>query len=141
MVKLRLRRSGKKKAAFFRIVATDSRVQRDGQYIELVGTYNPINGDTEIKKDIALKWLQNGAQPTDTVRVLLSKNGVMKELHDLKQTAKKGTVAKKSTATKKPATKKPATKKAEPKKAAAKSSTATKKAPVAKPAAKPATKK
>ncbi|WP_338984116.1 30S ribosomal protein S16 [Spiroplasma endosymbiont of Othius punctulatus] len=121
MVKLRLRRAGKKRAAFFRIVATDSRVQRDGIYIDLIGTYNPINGETKINEEIALKWLSDGAQPTDTVRDILSKHGIMKKFHDLKQD---------KTVVKKPAVKKPAVKKAPAKKPAA-----------AKPAAKPAAKK
>ncbi|WP_338970569.1 30S ribosomal protein S16 [Spiroplasma endosymbiont of Labia minor] len=84
MVKLRLKRSGKKRAAFYRIVAADSRVQRDGQYIELIGTYNPINNEVKLDNEIALKWLQQGAQPTDSVRTILSKNGVMTTLHDIK---------------------------------------------------------
>ncbi|AGM24821.1 30S ribosomal protein S16 [Spiroplasma chrysopicola] len=89
MVKLRLKRTGKKKTAFYRIVAIDARVKRDGEYIELIGTYNPINGDVKIDQEIAFKWLQNGAQPTDTVRNLLSKEGLMTKLHNEKQAVKK----------------------------------------------------
>ncbi|WP_368486779.1 30S ribosomal protein S16 [Spiroplasma sp. DGKH1] len=89
MVKLRLKRTGRKKAAFYRIVATDARVKRDGEYIELIGTYNPINGEVNIDNEIAYKWLQTGAQPTDTVRDILSKEGLMTRLHNDKQTAKK----------------------------------------------------
>ncbi len=87
MVKLRLKRTGKKKAAFYRIVATDARVKRDGEYIELIGTYNPLNGDVKIDQDIAYKWLSTGAQPTDTVRNLLSKEGLMTKLHNERQAA------------------------------------------------------
>ncbi|ALD66202.1 30S ribosomal protein S16 [Spiroplasma cantharicola] len=89
MVKLRLKRAGKKRAAFYRIVASDARVKRDGEYIELIGTYNPINGEVSLKKEIALKWLQQGAQPTDTVRNILSKEGVMTDLHNVKLENKK----------------------------------------------------
>ncbi|AHI53678.1 30S ribosomal protein S16 [Spiroplasma sabaudiense Ar-1343] len=89
MVKLRLKRAGKKRAAFYRIVASDARVKRDGEYIELVGTYNPINGEVSIKKEIALKWLNDGAQPTDTVRNIFSKQGIMTEYHNFKLEAKK----------------------------------------------------
>ncbi|WP_339029445.1 30S ribosomal protein S16 [Spiroplasma endosymbiont of Cantharis nigra] len=89
MVKLRLKRAGKKRAAFYRIVASDARVKRDGEYIELIGTYNPINGEVSLKKEIALKWLQQGAQPTDTVRNILSKEGVMTDLHNAKLESKK----------------------------------------------------
>jgi small subunit ribosomal protein S16 len=122
MVKLRLKRAGKKRAAFYRIVAIDSRVKRDGEYIELIGTYNPINSEVKINNEIALKWLKDGAQPTDTVRNLLSKEGIMTELHNFKLTNKSA----KPATTKKPATKKPAAKTA---------STAAKKPATAKPAA------
>lgn len=88
MVKLRLKRTGKKKAAFYRIVATDDRVKRDGEYIELIGTYNPLNGDVKIDQDIAYKWLLTGAQPTNTVRNLLSKKGLMTKLHNERQVSK-----------------------------------------------------
>ncbi|WP_422396890.1 30S ribosomal protein S16 [Spiroplasma endosymbiont of Polydrusus cervinus] len=88
MVKLRLKRIGKKKVAFYRIVATDARMKRDGEYIELIGTYNPINGDIKIDQDLAYKWLSTGAKPTDTVRNLLSKEGLMTKLHNEKHVAK-----------------------------------------------------
>ncbi|QBQ07536.1 30S ribosomal protein S16 [Spiroplasma gladiatoris] len=119
MVKIRLKRAGKKRAAFYRIVAADARVKRDGAYIELVGTYDPINGEVNLKKEVALKWLQQGAQPTDTVRNILSKEGVMKDLHDAKleiskAKPKKAKTTKKPTAAKTKTTKKPAaTKEAE----------------------------
>lgn len=91
-VKLRLKRMGSKKKPFYRIVAADSRVARDGKYIELVGTYNPVGETAEIKinEEVALKWLNNGAQPTDTVRSLLSNAGVMKKFHESKLTKKEG---------------------------------------------------
>ena len=77
-VKLRLKRMGSKQKPFYRIVAADSRSPRDGRFIETVGTYNPIKNPAEISVDEekALKWLNNGAIPTDTVRNLLSKAGV-----------------------------------------------------------------
>ena len=77
-VKLRLTRMGAKKAPFYRIVATDARRSRDGQYLELIGTYSPTNdGKVTINEELALKWLKNGAIPTDTVKSILSKNGIM----------------------------------------------------------------
>lgn len=86
-VKIRLRRMGAKKAPFYRIVVADSRSPRDGAFIEKIGTYNPLTNPAEIKVDeeLTLKWLNNGAVPTDTVRNLLSKVGVMKKFHDQKQ--------------------------------------------------------
>ncbi len=89
-VKLRLKRMGAKKRPFYRIVAADSRSPRDGRFIETVGTYNPITEPAEVKIDeeVALKWLRNGAQPTDTVRDLLSKQGIMKKYHEQKMTKK-----------------------------------------------------
>ncbi len=87
MVKIRLKRMGAKKAPFYRIVVADSRSPRDGAFIEKIGTYNPLTNPAEIKVDeeLTLKWLNNGAVPTDTVRNLLSKAGVMKKFHDQKQ--------------------------------------------------------
>ena len=76
-VKLRLKRMGSKQKPFYRVIAADSRSPRDGKFIETVGTYNPANGDVKINEEVAIKWLTNGAQPTDTVRSLLSKQGVM----------------------------------------------------------------
>ena len=82
-VKLRLTRLGAKKRPTYRIVATDSRRPRDGQYIELVGTYSPVGEcKVDIKEEVALKWLNEGAIPTDTVRSLFSKAGIMKKYHD-----------------------------------------------------------
>lgn len=84
MVKLRLKRMGKKKYVFYRIIATDVRVKRDGKYIELIGTYNPINNNIKINHDCAYKWLLTGAKPTNTVINLLSKEGLMTKLHNKK---------------------------------------------------------
>jgi len=78
-VKLRLTRMGATKRPTYRIVASDSRTKRDGEYLELVGTYNPIADETKINEEIALKWLRTGAQPSDTVRNLFSKAGIMKK--------------------------------------------------------------
>ena len=85
-VRLRLKRMGSKKRPFYRIVAADSRVQRDGRIIEQVGTYNPITNPAEVKinEEVALKWLRTGAQPSDTVRSLLSKEGIMTKFHNEK---------------------------------------------------------
>ncbi len=86
MVKLRLKRMGKKHRPFYRIVAADSRSPRDGRIIEEIGTYNPIAKDNTVvlNKEKALEWLQKGAKPTDTVRSILSKEGVMKTYHESK---------------------------------------------------------
>jgi small subunit ribosomal protein S16 len=85
-VKLRLKRMGSKQKPFYRIVAADSRGPRDGKFIELVGTYNPVKGNevVTVDEEKALKWLANGAQPTDTVRNILSKQGIMKKYADSK---------------------------------------------------------
>jgi len=86
-VKMRLKRMGAKKAPFYRIVVADSRSPRDGKFIENVGTYNPLTTPAEIKVDevVALKWLKNGAIPTDTVKNILSKAGIMEKFHNEKQ--------------------------------------------------------
>ena len=78
-VKLRLKRMGSKQKPFYRIVAADARSPRDGRFIETVGTYDPIKGADKITIDEekALSWLKNGAQPTDTVKNILSRAGVM----------------------------------------------------------------
>ena len=89
-VKLRLKRMGAKKKPFYRVVAADSRTKRDGITIEDIGYYNPITEPATVKIDEekALAWLSKGAQPTDTVRDLLSKYGIMKKFHESKM--KKG---------------------------------------------------
>ncbi|GIN83729.1 30S ribosomal protein S16 [Heyndrickxia sporothermodurans] len=85
-VKIRLKRMGAKKSPFYRIVVADSRSPRDGRFIETVGTYNPVAQPAEVKidEDLALKWLQNGAKPSDTVRNLFSKQGIMEKFHNAK---------------------------------------------------------
>ena len=89
-VKLRLKRMGAKQRPFYRIVAADSRSPRDGRFLETVGTYNPITNPAEVKVDEekALNWLKNGAIPTETVRNILSKEGIMKKFADSKKTGK-----------------------------------------------------
>ena len=84
-VKLRLTRLGATKRPSYRIVASDSRRKRDGEYLELVGTYNPIADEVKINEEIALKWLRTGAQPSDTVRNLFSKAGIMKKFAEEKK--------------------------------------------------------
>ena len=84
-VKLRLTRMGAKKRPTYRIVATDSRRPRDWQYLELIGTYAPLDSVTKINEEVALKWLNNGAVPTDTVKNLFSKEGIMKKYADSKK--------------------------------------------------------
>ncbi len=82
-VKIRLQRHGKKGAAFFHIVIADGRAPRDGKFIEKIGTYNPTTNPATINLDAdkALSWLNNGAQPTDTCRAILSYKGVMYKNH------------------------------------------------------------
>ena len=83
-VKLRLRRTGRKKQPLYRIVVADSRSPRDGKFIEVVGQYAPRQGENalNLKTDRVHHWLDNGAQPTDTVRSLLRKAGVLKTRHE-----------------------------------------------------------
>ena len=86
MVKLRLKRLGAKKAPVYRIVATDSRNRRDGREIEVVGQYDPTKNPAIVKVDEekVLNWLNKGAAPSDTVRSILSKQGIMKKFTDSK---------------------------------------------------------
>ena len=78
-VKMRLTRIGAKKAPFYRVIVADSRSPRDGRFIDEVGTYNPLTTPSEIKIDAekAKTWLKNGAQPTETVKALLKKSGII----------------------------------------------------------------
>ena len=78
-VKIRLRRMGAKRAPFYRVVVADSRYPRDGRFIEEIGTYDPTKNPIAVNIDgeKAKKWIANGAQPTETVRELLKKNGVI----------------------------------------------------------------
>ena len=80
-VKIRLTRLGAKKAPFYRVVVADSRAPRDGKFIDIIGTYNPLTDPAEIKIDAekAEKWLRNGATPTDTAKQLLVKSGIIKK--------------------------------------------------------------
>jgi small subunit ribosomal protein S16 len=89
-VKLRLRRVGRKKNAMYRIVAADSRFPRDGRFIEIIGQYQPRTGETALalKTDRVHHWLSVGAQPTDTVRSLLRKAGILKARHEARLAAK-----------------------------------------------------
>lgn len=84
-VKLRLKRMGAKKKPFYRVVAADSRSPRDGRFIESVGYYNPINGEIKVDDEVALKWLRDGAIPTDTAKDVLSKAGIMTKFHNEKR--------------------------------------------------------
>jgi small subunit ribosomal protein S16 len=90
-VRIRLARKGRKKLAYYHIVVADSRSPRDGRYIEMIGSYNPITNPATIELDFdkALGWLQNGAIPTDTCRAILSYKGVMLKKH-LLEGVKKG---------------------------------------------------
>lgn len=96
MVKLRLMRTGRTRLPSFRIVAVDSRIKRDGKYIALLGNVDPINGKATINEQLAMEWLNKGAQPTDTVKSLLSQQGIWAKFMATKK--------------KKPATKKSASK-------------------------------
>jgi small subunit ribosomal protein S16 len=80
-VKIRLRRMGTKKVPFYRVVVADERTARDGRFLESLGTYDPVKQSAGLKLDAdkALRWLQKGAQPTDTVRSLLRTAGVMRQ--------------------------------------------------------------
>ena len=82
-VKIRLQRHGKKGKPFYWIVAADARSKRDGKYLEKLGTYNPNFNPAQIELDVdgTVKWLQNGAQPTDTAKSILSYRGVMLKNH------------------------------------------------------------
>ncbi|MBD9075097.1 30S ribosomal protein S16 [bacterium] len=89
-VKLRLKRMGSKAKPFYRIVAADSRSPRDGRFLEVVGTYNPVKGQevVTVNEEKAMYWLSNGAIPTDTVRSILSKQGIMKKFAESKKAGK-----------------------------------------------------
>jgi small subunit ribosomal protein S16 len=85
-VRIRLKRIGAHKAPYYRVVVSDSRSPRDGRFIEEIGTYTPLTvpAQVNIDEEKALKWLQNGAQASDTVRSLFSKAGIMKKFHESK---------------------------------------------------------
>jgi small subunit ribosomal protein S16 len=96
-VKIRLARHGRKKAPHYRMVVADGRFPRDGRFIEILGYYHPQNKieseQVKINEEKALKWLGNGAQPSDTCRSILRKQGVMKKFHESKIEARKKTAA------------------------------------------------
>ena len=98
-VRIRLSRHGKKKAPFYRLVVTDSHSPRDGRFIEILGTYNPITTPAEIKVDNerAAYWLSKGATPSDTAKILLQKTGVL-EAPVYEQVAPKAKLSKKAQA-------------------------------------------
>ncbi|ADC48132.1 MULTISPECIES: 30S ribosomal protein S16 [Alkalihalophilus] len=85
-VKIRLKRMGSKKAPFYRVVVADSRAPRDGRFIEEIGTYNPLTqpAKVDLKEDKAVDWMLKGAKPSDTVRNLFSKAGLMEKVHNAK---------------------------------------------------------
>lgn len=85
-VRIRLKRMGAKKKPFYRVVVADARAPRDGRFIEEIGYYNPLTDPAQIKIDEekALKWLATGAQPSDTVRSLFRKAGILKKAHETK---------------------------------------------------------
>ena len=143
-VKLRLKRMGAKKRPFYRIVAADSRSSRDGRFIEVVGTYNPIANPAQVKIDEekVMYWLGHGAIATDTVKTIFSKEGILTKFAMTKtKKAVKKLPAKKETkeVAEKPVTKKVATKKAPVKESATK--TTSKKATTTKTTAKKTTTK
>ncbi len=90
MVRIRLRRVGRKRNPIYRIVVADSQSPRDGRFIEIIGNYAPRQGDTaiDLKTDRANYWLDNGAQPSDTVRSLLRRAGILKARHEARLAAK-----------------------------------------------------
>jgi len=89
-VSIRLKRFGRKKRPFYRVVIADSRDPRQGNSLDDIGFYNPLIEPAEIliNEDKALKWLKDGAKPTDTVKSLLSKTGIMQKFHEQKQSGK-----------------------------------------------------
>ena len=88
--KIRLRRMGAKKKPFYRIVVADSRFARDGRYIEQIGYYNPANGEESatINEELAIKWLNNGAKPSDSIRALFNRKGIMAKFAESKKESK-----------------------------------------------------
>ncbi|MGL5591167.1 MAG: 30S ribosomal protein S16 [Mycoplasmoidaceae bacterium] len=84
MVKIRLTRMGRHKLPYYRIVAVDSRTRRDGAFIELLGHYEPFSGKVDFKKELIFKWLNAGAQPSETILAILKDKGLWKEYQDSK---------------------------------------------------------
>lgn len=89
-VKIRLKRMGAKRSPFYRVVVADARSPRDGRFIEEIGYYNPLTDPAQVKinEERALKWLLDGAQPSDTVRSLFRREGILNKLHEAKYTKK-----------------------------------------------------
>ncbi len=87
-VKLRLKRMGSKQKPFYRIVAADSRSPRDGRFIETIGTYDVLKDTVTVDEEKTMKWLNNGAQPTDTVRNILSNQGIWAKFKNNKKEGK-----------------------------------------------------
>lgn len=93
MVKIRLARHGRKKAPYYRLVVADSRFSRNGRFIAILGYYHPMEKEEDkqihVDEELALEWLGKGAQPTDTARSLLRKQGIMKKFHEAREAARK----------------------------------------------------
>lgn len=100
MVKIRLARVGRKKAPFYRLVVADQRKPRDGRFIEIIGVYHPIRRDPnfQVNEERALHWLRQGAQPSDTVRSILHRLGILKRFHEEKLAARAARQAKRAEA-------------------------------------------
>lgn len=95
-VKIRLARVGRRKAPYYRIVVADSRRARDGRFIEIVGRYQPLQAEEKqlhVDEERALRWLDQGATPSDTVRSIFRKLGLMRKFHELRQARKKARAA------------------------------------------------
>ena len=97
-VKIRLSRFGRRKAPYYRLVVADSRMPRDGRFLEVLGHYQPLKAETrlEIDEDRAMRWLVQGALPSDTVRSLFRKKGIMKKFHELRVQEKKDAATQKA---------------------------------------------
>ena len=89
-VKIRLTRIGRHKEAIYRVVVADSRFARDGRYVEQIGFFDPTKGEenADINVEAALKWLQKGAQPSDSIRTLFTKKGIMQKYAESKKASK-----------------------------------------------------
>ncbi len=89
-VKIRLTRIGRHKTSIYRVVVADSRFARDGRYIEQIGFYDPAKGEenAEINEELALKWLKNGATPSESIRTLFSRKGIMEKYSKAKKESK-----------------------------------------------------
>lgn len=92
-VKIRLTRMGRKKAPYYRVVVADQRFQREGRFLEILGYYHPLNQNEEekirVNEEEALKWLLRGARPSETVRSIFSKMGIMKKFHESRKPGEK----------------------------------------------------